>query len=94
MDTFVVNKLMLNAGNSDQKHVVVSKGGIHVDAIVSIENPMPGADDVVTFRTNERTDTHVVHPTHNTALFKPATTVTAGTQVEANPLGGIIQAFD
>lgn len=94
-ENFVVNALPLNAGNSDTKHIVVCEDGIKVDAGVSIDNPMPGPDDVVTFRTNSNVDTKVVHPTHATAILPKDAFVSCNTQVESNPLGkGIIQAFD
>lgn len=94
-ENFVVNALPLNAGNSDTKHIVVCEDGIDVDADVSIDNPMPGPDAVVTFRTNSKVDTKVVHPTHTTAILSKDATVSCNGQVESNPLTqGVIQAWD
>lgn len=94
-ENFVVKSLPLNAGNSETKHIVVCEDGIEVDADVSIDNPMPGPDDVVTFRTNSNVNTKVVHPTHNTAILPKRAVVSCNTQVESNPLTkGIIQAWD
>jgi hypothetical protein len=93
---FVAEEVALNAGTSDTKHI--AKGKTMQITLVggTMESPMPNADAVVVIEANKPVE--IFHPTHATAYIDvppgEKRKIFVIDQVEANPLGDIVQAFD